>query len=297
MSARDPSLRRRLKHHYEYLVNELMIPNYLGLFFSADVISMREMETLREMRVRHEQTTRFIDDLLRKSDDQIAKFLEIVQTKSDAQSHIYETVMSGDIPDRQTAKSFIELESRLQKQPTSASSDPAFDFRSRDPRESYGGYDTTFSETGSETGVENREPVNYSTPVEALIKNPPHECILEVARLLDKPDEMGNSWRRLWFVLIDRPFNESMFRAMREGPTCFVLTRWCQMKPTSQATVERLIKALNDIFRNDVARCLEEYCQVAQTKSRFRNRDCSSLSSLDRTSRRYSTHILMISIN
>ena len=158
MSARDPSLRRRLKHHYEYLVNELMISNYLGLLFSADVISMREMETLREMRVRHEQTTRFIDDLLRKSDDQIAKFLEIVQTKSDAQPHIYETVMSGDIPDRQTAKSFIELEPRLQEQPTSASSDPAFDFRSRDPRESYGSYDTTFSETGSETGVENREP-------------------------------------------------------------------------------------------------------------------------------------------
>ena len=104
--------------------------------------------------------------------------------------------------------------------------------------------------------------VNYSTAVEALIKNPPHECILEVARLLDKPDEMGDDWRRLWSVLINRPLNESMVRARREGPTCFVLSRWCQMKPTSQATVERLIEALNDIFRNDVARCLEEYCQV-----------------------------------
>ena len=105
--------------------------------------------------------------------------------------------------------------------------------------------------------------VSYETPVQDLIGDTPSQCIVEVSKVLDKPDKLGDDWRRLWSeLLLNRPFNEEVVSQMEEGPTHFLLKVWCRTKPPSQATVGHLIEALNSIYRNDVARILEKCCKV-----------------------------------
>lgn len=85
----------------------------------------------------------------------------------------------------------------------------------------------------------------------------------EIAAILDQEDEMmGDDWRRLWKELIDRPLDETTVKAMKGHPTKFMLTLWCRTKKSTEATVERLIAALNAIYRNDVAEMVEKYVEV-----------------------------------
>ena len=104
--------------------------------------------------------------------------------------------------------------------------------------------------------------VSYETPVQDLIGGPPSQCIVEMSKVLDQPDKMGDEWRRLWSEMLNRPFNEGVVSQTEEGPTHFLLKLWCRTKPPSQATVTHLIDALNSIYRNDVARIVEKYCKV-----------------------------------
>ena len=87
-------------------------------------------------------------------------------------------------------------------------------------------------------------------------------CLHEVAKILDKNDIMGDNWRRLWPKLLDRPLEEQVAMRHEKGPTMFTLMLWCRAKPPTKATVGQLIKALNAIYRNDVAGILEKHIKV-----------------------------------
>jgi hypothetical protein len=106
------------------------------------------------------------------------------------------------------------------------------------------------------------ESVSYSTPVKTLIGGTPSQCIVEMSSILDQADDMEDDWRRLWSELLNRPVKEVVSQK-EEGPTRFLLTLWCRANPPSQATVGHLIKALNAIYRNDVASLLEKVCDKA----------------------------------
>ena len=99
-------------------------------------------------------------------------------------------------------------------------------------------------------------------PVQDLIGDSPSQCIVEMSKILDQPDDIGDDWRRLWSELLNRPLNEDVVIQKKEGPTHFLLKVWCRSKPPSQATVGHLIQALNSIYRNDVARIVETCCKV-----------------------------------
>lgn len=79
--------------------------------------------------------------------------------------------------------------------------------------------------------------LNYSSSIKSLIAEPVEECLIKIAKILDEDDPMGDDWRRLWSVLIDRPLSEPQVRSRKEGPTMFVLKTWCHMKPPAEATV------------------------------------------------------------
>jgi hypothetical protein len=108
--------------------------------------------------------------------------------------------------------------------------------------------------------------VSYSTPVQDLIGCIPAQCIVEMSKILDQPDDMEDDWRRLWSELLNRPVKEVVSQK-EEGPTRFLLTLWCRSNPPSEATIGHLIKALNAIYRNDVARMMEKYCKELSTNS------------------------------
>jgi hypothetical protein len=110
------------------------------------------------------------------------------------------------------------------------------------------------------------ESVSYSTPVKTLIGGTPSQCIVEMSSILDQADDMEDDWRRLWSELLNRPVKEVVSQK-EEGPTRFLLTLWCRSNPPSEATIGHLIKALNAIYRNDVARMMEKYCKELSTNS------------------------------
>ena len=86
--------------------------------------------------------------------------------------------------------------------------------------------------------------------------------MIEMSKALDQLDDMEDDWRRLWSELLKRPLNEEVVSQKKEGPTQYLLKRWCQAKPPCEATVGHLIQKLNSIHRNDVARIVGKYCKV-----------------------------------
>lgn len=104
--------------------------------------------------------------------------------------------------------------------------------------------------------------VSYSSPVKPLLSDHHVPWLLEVERILDEDDVMGDDWRRLWSELIDRPLDEQLVKDQEGGPTKFLLSLWCRAKSPAEATVGRLIGALNAIYRNDVAQILDKYIDV-----------------------------------
>ena len=104
--------------------------------------------------------------------------------------------------------------------------------------------------------------VTYMTPVQDLISDPPVQCIVEVANLLDLEDEKGGDWPRLWQELMHKFPNEAVVRHNKRGPTIFLLKTWCQIKLPSVATVGELVNALKAVNRADVALIIEKYCEV-----------------------------------
>ena len=104
--------------------------------------------------------------------------------------------------------------------------------------------------------------------MESLIDKPTASCLLEVSKLLDDEDALGDDWRRLWSELLSRPLNEDVVKKKSESPTLFLLKRWCSMKPPGEATIGRLMKALNAIYRNNVARVLQRHVDILQQGNR-----------------------------
>ena len=86
--------------------------------------------------------------------------------------------------------------------------------------------------------------------------------MIEMSKALDQLDDMEDDWRRLWSELLKRPLNEEVVSQKKEGPSQYLLKRWCQANPPCEATVGRLTQKLNSIHRNDVARIVEKYCKV-----------------------------------
>jgi hypothetical protein len=116
--------------------------------------------------------------------------------------------------------------------------------------------------------------LNSSSPVASLIKDPLHRGLLEVTQILDKKDVMGDDWRRLWTELLKRPIEEQLATECEIGPTLFTLMLWCRSKPQSVTTAGNLIKALNAIYRNDVAGILEKYITNTQEDSSGNSQGC-----------------------
>ncbi|XP_062504591.1 uncharacterized protein LOC134181346 isoform X1 [Corticium candelabrum] len=111
------------------------------------------------------------------------------------------------------------------------------------------------------------QELSYATPVKFLTGNSTASCMLDVSKYLDEADDLGDDWRRLWKQLLERPLEEDVARKNSKSPTLYILRRWCRMKHPSEATIGQLMKALNAIYRNDVACVLEEYCQTSETAS------------------------------
>ncbi|XP_062507850.1 uncharacterized protein LOC134184229 isoform X2 [Corticium candelabrum] len=88
MSSADRPLRDLLKLHYEFLTKELDVRCHIAALFQRNVISRNEKETLTSKQVIHEQATYLIDALLRRDEEKIATFLEIMKTNEE-QPHIY----------------------------------------------------------------------------------------------------------------------------------------------------------------------------------------------------------------
>ena len=106
--------------------------------------------------------------------------------------------------------------------------------------------------------------VTSSTLISHLLSgSQPHECLLEVAGMMDEEDDMGDDWTRLWSELVHRPLDEAVAKRRPEGPTIYTLKLWVRGGNPSEATVGRLIKALSDVYRNDAAAVLKEYAQVS----------------------------------
>ena len=87
-TAEQP-LRGILRENYAYMVQELRVLNYLDALFEAKVLSYQDKESLRNEQNNYEQTSKFIDILLHKSEENIKLFFEIVRTRTNAQPHIY----------------------------------------------------------------------------------------------------------------------------------------------------------------------------------------------------------------
>ena len=105
--------------------------------------------------------------------------------------------------------------------------------------------------------------VSYATPVQDLIGDTPSQCIVDISKVLDQSDDMEDDWRRLWSELLNRPVYEEVVSEKEEGPTRYLLKRWCKAKPPHEATIGCLMQKLNSIHRNDVARIVEKYCKVS----------------------------------
>ena len=95
MSSADRPLRDLLKRHYEFLTDELDVGCHIAALFQGNVISRNEKETLTSKQVIHEQATYLIDRLLRRDEEKIATFLEIMKTSKE-QPHIYKKLFLRD---------------------------------------------------------------------------------------------------------------------------------------------------------------------------------------------------------
>lgn len=108
MSGGDRPLRDRIHDHYDYLVGELRVSNYLDALYRTRVISDEDKEQLRHECNRREQARNFLDALMRKPEDSIASFFEIVKQKADEQPQIYDKIFLKD--------TYTEQENRTPKQ-------------------------------------------------------------------------------------------------------------------------------------------------------------------------------------
>ena len=89
MSASARPLRERVRKHYDYLINELMVSSYVNVLFQEKVLSSEEKERLSARGGRQERAQDFVDTLMHKSESSIHKFFHIVRVHEDKQPHIY----------------------------------------------------------------------------------------------------------------------------------------------------------------------------------------------------------------
>ena len=89
MSASARPLRERVRKHYDYLINELMVSSYVNVLFQEKVLSSEEKERLSARGGRQERAQDFVDTLMHKSESSIHKFFDIVREHEDKQPHIY----------------------------------------------------------------------------------------------------------------------------------------------------------------------------------------------------------------
>ncbi|XP_062504101.1 uncharacterized protein LOC134180934 [Corticium candelabrum] len=89
MSTTARPLRERVRKHYDYLINELMVSSYVNVLFQEKVLSSEEKERLSARGGRQERAQDFVDTLMHKSESSIHKFFHIVREHEDKQPHIY----------------------------------------------------------------------------------------------------------------------------------------------------------------------------------------------------------------
>jgi hypothetical protein len=87
-------LKEGLRDEYDYLISDLTVPSYLDALFAKRVISDLEKEHLRNERNRHEQARYLIDGLMRKSDDAIRAFVDIIGEKAE-QPQIHKALLTA----------------------------------------------------------------------------------------------------------------------------------------------------------------------------------------------------------
>ena len=94
-------MRDRLRKHYAYLKEQLIASNYLDDLYGQEVLSGQEKERLEAVGDRRQQQAGdFLDILIRKPEEKIQKFFDIVKTTTDKQPHIFDEVF----PEHQTTQ-------------------------------------------------------------------------------------------------------------------------------------------------------------------------------------------------
>ena len=90
MSAGSRPARDRIRKNYSYLEDELRSEEYAGVLFEKDCISQRDKDDLEDGRKsRREKAHLLTDILLRKSEQVIETFFEILRSERRKQPHIY----------------------------------------------------------------------------------------------------------------------------------------------------------------------------------------------------------------
>ena len=92
VTTKPVTLRERLRNHYTYLVQELIVSNYLNDLYEQHVFSDQDKEGLSAEGDRRRQADLFIDILKRKPEEKIQRFFDIVRAQTDKQPHIYDEI-------------------------------------------------------------------------------------------------------------------------------------------------------------------------------------------------------------
>ena len=89
MSAEEKPARRLVRKNYEFLINELRVSNYLDALYEEELLTSQDNASLRSEQNECKQAREFVNILLKKPEETIEKFFEIVKMRKDAQPHIY----------------------------------------------------------------------------------------------------------------------------------------------------------------------------------------------------------------
>jgi tetratricopeptide (TPR) repeat protein len=89
----EQQLRDLLRQNYDYLVDELVPPYFMNTLYAEKILCEQDMEELNDVKLkgmRRKQATRFLDIMMKKSEESIYTFLEVLRSQKGKQPHIYE---------------------------------------------------------------------------------------------------------------------------------------------------------------------------------------------------------------
>jgi hypothetical protein len=89
----EQQLRDLLRQNYDYLVDELVPPYFMNTLYAEKILCEQDMEELNDVKLkgmRRKQATRFLDIMMKKPEESIYTFVEVLGSQKGKQPHIYE---------------------------------------------------------------------------------------------------------------------------------------------------------------------------------------------------------------